>query len=112
MNLKLNERNAEIAAAIPKNIRSVVLNSVLARACEAGLLEQELSVHLSSSSLQEVLEKISLQKKDAFLSPKKRRGRPKKEKMSYGIDNEQETKSATTSLSSFDDENIFVGFDD
>lgn len=80
MNLKLNERNAEIAAAIPKNIRSVVLNSVLARACEAGLLEQELSVHLSSSSLQEVLEKNIFAKKRCFSLSKKKKRSPQKRK--------------------------------
>lgn len=109
MNLKLNKRNEEIASSIPKGIRSIVLNAVLAKACESGILEQELSYHLPSYELQEILS-VLFPYKTSDIQSSKKRGRPKGSKTAIAKRIEKKMKEENKSDNG--DENIFVGFDD
>jgi hypothetical protein len=104
MTLKLNPRSAEIASKIQRSVRSAVLNAVIARSVEEGLLQKELSYHLSTEELENVLEEIG-----GGVTIAKKRGRPKKS----GAVAPASAKKPKEPLKDDDEElSYFIGFDD
>jgi hypothetical protein len=66
--ITLSDRTEEIYNSLPKKYAEIILNSILARSIENGLLIEEASIFLNNQSLSEVVE--SLQNNTQLSVPK------------------------------------------
>jgi len=103
MILKLNKKNEEVFCMIPKEYRSVILNTILTKSFENGSLIKELNFYMSNSELEEVLKSIEI----PDIEIKKRSQYYSKNKQKQNIKREIESTRQKEEKSN----SIFSGFD-
>lgn len=61
MKIILSKKNIELYQNIPKEYLSLIINTILTRVVENGVLIKELSFYLSQNEIQDVLDKIQME---------------------------------------------------
>jgi len=95
--LQLNGRNQDLSDILPKKYRGIILNSILAKSVDSGILFKELSLYLHKSELEELALKLDIKITPVKAAPVKTYKKPFVPKVS-----DIESKG----------ESLFIGFDD
>lgn len=88
-NLVLNNRNKEVAEKIPKRYVNSILNSVIAKSVDNGILFKELALYLSEKELQDIIDNLKIkikQEKEYVYKPKIKQIKNDNEDLFFGFD--------------------------
>ena len=112
MNLKLNDRVEEIAEAIPKRIRPIILNAVIAKSVENGELFRELSYYLSIEEVEKIAEQLSVNIAVKSGGVRRRRKNVIAERITSEAEGSTGRKRKEKLKDPQEDLDLFIGFDD
>ncbi|MFL1707485.1 hypothetical protein ACHJH3_10910 [Campylobacter sp. MOP7] len=104
--LLLNDRNQEISELLPKQYSAIILNSIISRSLETGILQKECAYYLTQAQMEELMQKLGHELKIVKREIRdNRRSKPYKDKLKKKAEiAEQEGQQ--------DFDGVFFGFDD